>query len=100
MRGRKVPLYNEALIKALSKLIERLDIVIDTVNISRTMTEVNVRSDEPAIRSQNICNFRQFSILMIAHVLEEPLGHNDVELLIVKLNGILYNIDLKQTGIR
>ncbi len=60
------------------------------------MIEVGVRDDEGAVRPQESCRFGERFILVVAEVLEEPLGDDDVEPPVVEGDRSLEDIDFTQ----
>jgi hypothetical protein len=82
-------------LKAGTKVVDRLYIVI-YVSILTPVGEVNVRGYEPTIRHQNSRYLLQFFILVLAHILEKALGHDDVEPVIVETDWVCHDIEFQK----
>ena len=96
VRGRELLLYDEMLGQAVPELSRGLDTVVGPVVIGSTVVEVHVAGNELAIWREEFGDLRELLRLAVGEVLEEPLGHNEVERSPFRADRLLQNVAFRQ----
>src|SRR5262249_25741686 len=100
VRRRERPVDPELTRHAPAEVSHRLDITVRPVDRLVAVPEVYVTGDEPSVARQHLTDLGQLLVLVLAHVLEEALGQDDIEPAAAKPDGLLQEICLEKAGRR
>jgi hypothetical protein len=99
MRHGQEPFDGEHFFHGRAKACHRLHVVVDGVDDSPEVVEIDVRHQESSARLQNAMDLLEFFRLPYAHILEHTERDDEVELLSLEGDPILYEVDFDQTWV-
>lgn len=96
VRRRKPLFYDEMLGQAVLEERRRLDAAVGPIVIGPAVVEVHVAGDEFAMWRKEVGDLRELTALAVGEILEEPLGHDQIEWSLFGADRLLQNVAFDQ----